>query len=160
MQEIQLHGKYGEGKVTLVDDRDYAYLNQWKWGLSKQNPYPIRNDSGNKIITMHRVIMSAKGKEMFVDHIDGDGLNNQRDNLRLSTNSQNQMNRHKTKGNSKYKGVSLVPYGKSHKWRPSIFTNNKKIQVFVNTETEAAKTYNQLAEKYFGEFAHLNKIEN
>lgn len=93
------------GKYALVDDGDFEYLNQWKWHAQfiKGIWYACRGVRQPKIaigipgkvvrILMHRVITGATGRWEIVDHIDHDGLNNQRHNLRIVTNSQNLRNR-------------------------------------------------------------------
>jgi HNH endonuclease len=90
-----------KGKFTKVDDEDYEYLMQWKWRLGSPD-YAVRSVYVGKIngqytyqfIPMHRVITGAK-KGQVVDHIDRDGLNNQRANLRKCTQRQNTFNRGK-----------------------------------------------------------------
>jgi hypothetical protein len=100
-----------QGKVALVDDEDYEYLNQWKWYLSKTNKHEYamrktsRNDpNGRKTIMLHRVIMNTPN-HLEVDHIDNNGLNNQKYNLRNCTGKNNRLNR-VAMGTSKYLGVS------------------------------------------------------
>lgn len=95
------------GKYALVDDEDWEQLSQYKW--SHQNGYAIRSKriSKDKVIQfkMHREIMNAPN-DYFVDHINGDGLDNRRNNLRLCTNQQNQYNSKKSvKNTSGYKGI-------------------------------------------------------
>ena len=104
MKEIKLN----HGYVTLVDDEDFEYLNQWKWQLNKTGNciYVDRITTTNKIrkvIKMHRLIMNTP-KDMQVDHIDHNGLNNQKNNLRNCSVAQNRMNR-KPSGTTKYLGV-------------------------------------------------------
>lgn len=156
--------KLTQGKYTLVDDKDFEYLNQFKWAV--KNPktgvlYAIRH---NKIINgspikgyrlLHRMIMNApKGTE--VDHKDGNGLNNQRSNLRVCTRSQNSANRPKQKNNkSGYKGVSFCKAYKN--WVAYIQINGKgKNLGYFKTAQEAAKRYDLKASELFGEFARLN----
>ena len=102
--------KLTQGKCTLVSNIDYTYLNQWKWFIvrSKKNWYAARRDNKYKVIFIHHVILNRIGKHNFiyVDHRDGDGLNNCRSNLRPATKSQNGGNRGLNKNNkSGYKGV-------------------------------------------------------
>jgi hypothetical protein len=162
MKEILLT----QGKVALVDDEDYGYLMQWKWclrgtGLGKF--YAIRGFSKSKksnikgSISMHRQLMKPE-KGYVIDHLDGNTLNNQKNNLRICTNSQNLMNRNKTVKNlSGYKGVSYDK--KMNKFRAQIVCNRKRhyLGLYVNP-VDAAYVYNQAAIKLHGEFAKLNDI--
>ena len=104
---------------------------------------------------MHNMILGTP-KGLHTDHKDGDGLNNQRSNLRLATPSENGANRLVGSNNtSGYKGISQ----KDKKWGAQI-TKNQKIVYLGRFETkiEAAKAYNTAAKKYHGEFARLNTI--
>jgi hypothetical protein len=97
-------------------------------------------------------------KDMDTDHINGDGLDNRRDNLRVCNCAQNQRNRGKQNNNqSGLKGVSWHKKGK--KWITQLKLNKKNIYLglFKNKE-RAAVAYNEAATKYHGEFARLNEI--
>ena len=96
---------------------------------------------------------------MQIDHINDNGLDNRRSNLRICSQSQNLMNcrKPKTLFSSKYKGVSWVQ--KHKRWKVSIaFKGKRKYIGHFLSEIDAAKAYNKAAEKYFGEFARLNKF--
>lgn len=156
MKEIKLT----QDKVALVDDEDFEYLNQWKWHTLKQRNrlYAIRSKGTKpfqKTISMHQQIMEFP-KGMHIDHIDGNGLNNQSKNLRICTNSQNLANRNKNITNtSGYKGVSL--YKATGKWKASISVSGKLFYLgCYNTPEEAAKAYDEAARKYQKEFAVFN----
>jgi hypothetical protein len=160
MKEIQLT----QGKVTLVDDDDFEYLNQWKWYVNNLSGkfYVIRNHRENKKfvaqLLMHRFIMNPS-KGLVVDHLNGDTLDNRKCNLRVCTYSQNRMNSTKTIYNkSGYKGVYWHKLGK--KWVSTIELNKTKhyLGLFYDIK-EAAKAYNDAAIKFYGEFAKLNKID-
>lgn len=103
MKEIQLT----QGRVALVDDEDYEFLNQFKWHADNHGHtfYAARSlwINGKKVIhLMHWYVMKGKG----VDHIKDGGLNNQKSNLRFCDKSKNAMNQKPRKvGTSKYKGV-------------------------------------------------------
>lgn len=157
MKEIKLT----QNKVAMVDDDDFEYLNQFKWTYYKSgHGYAGRRGKNNESILMHRDIMNVLNKNnTLIDHIDGNGLNNQKSNLRLANKSQNAFNRKKTsKNTSGYKGVTWSKYANS--WFVSITVNKRKIYLgnFKVIE-DAAKAYNEAALKYHGEFAHLNDIK-
>jgi hypothetical protein len=87
-----------QGKVTFVDDADFEIASQIKWFAMKgKNTHYAASWFGpwkeRKLLSLHRFLISPTSKSIYVDHIDGDGLNNQRSNLRQSTNKQNSANR-------------------------------------------------------------------
>ncbi len=149
-----------QGKTARVDDRDYTYLNQWHWHAYRVREiiYAQRSGDNNRHnILMHRQLLGVlDGFE--VDHIDGDGLNNCRTNLRVCLHQQNGYNRAKRIAKSSvYKGVSWHQI--CGKWRASIKVNGKMIDLgHFLSEKEAALSYNQAASYHFGEFAKLNVI--
>lgn len=153
-----------QGKVALVDIEDYDYLNQFKWYAQKCKNnlfYVVRNikKDGKQIkLCMHREIMKTP-KGMHTDHINGNGLDNRRNNLRICNSSKNQRNSGKHKNNtSGYKGVFWHNRGK--KWQASIGLNSKlKHLGLYSTKEEAAIAYNEAAKKYFGGFARLNTFK-
>lgn len=148
-----------KGKVALVDDGDFEYLNQWRWSFAggTAGNYARRNNHGDgrKTILMHRLIMNAPDG-VLVDHRDGNGLNNQKSNLRLCTHAQNMANRLSlTNSTSGYRGVS---YHKGRGfWVAYISHNNKQIHLGkYATAEEAAHAYDAAAQRLQGEFARLN----
>ena len=147
-----------QGKVALVDTEDYDYLNQWKWFTFKcrNTNYATRKYQG-KMLLMHRYIMKPSF-DMQIDHINMDGLDNRRDNLRICYHVQNLMNTKKHFDNtSGYKGVCY--HKLKRKWVVRINVNKKQIHLgyFIEKE-DAALVYNEAALKYHGEFARLNCI--
>ena len=156
MKEIQLT----QGKVAIVDDGDYEYLNQWKWyydhGYARRDK--IR-DKKKKRIYMHSFIMNTPAG-METDHKDNDkpdhGLDNRRDNLRVATNAQNKMNKGKGIDNaSGYKGVHWDK--RDNKWRATISMENRKKSLGYFTDPiEAARAYDAAARLHHGEYASLN----
>lgn len=106
---------------------------------------------------MHREVMKVT-KGQFIDHKNGNGLDNQKSNLRLCSNQENSRNqRLKVSNTSGYKGVSWSK--QLNNWAVQIRINGKKVHggYFLDKE-EAAKKYNELAKQYHGEFANLNII--
>lgn len=154
-KEIPLRGGY----IALVDEEDFAYLSQHKWRRTHhgRSSY-VSTQIAGKQTYMHRLIMNPPD-EIMVDHINGDGLDNRRANLRHATPQQNSMNRVRSKENSasKYLGVFLGRDGKS--WRAQIVVNTKLIYLGVfRTQREAALAYNEASRLHNGEFASLNEI--
>lgn len=101
------------------------------------------------------------GDRVQVDHVDGNGLNNCRSNLRLATQSENMWNRKKGKGQytSQYKGVSINKSMKTRPWMARLKVNGKPIYLgYYASEEEAALAYNEGTIKYHGKFARLNAI--
>jgi hypothetical protein len=152
-----------KGLWALVDDEDYEELSNYNWYANKNHKiiYAIRTCKKEDPTTMlmHRQIMRAK-KDQIMDHINGNGLDNRKINLRFCTNAQNQFNsriknRFKT---SKYKGICW--HKDKHKWQAIIQIAGQKIHLgyFVNGR-EAAIAYNAAARVLFGEFARLNEIQ-
>lgn len=148
-----------QGKFALVDGDDYELVTRFKWKYSNRG-YAAMNylEKGKyRTVLMHRLIM-GEPKGYFVDHIDGNPLNNQKENLRISTNKQNSFNQGRGKLNkSGFKGV----YWKkgNNKWAASIKTEGKSRHLgYFNTPEEAARIYNFWAADLFGEYARLNEI--
>lgn len=142
MKEISLT----QGRVALVDDDDFEQLNSVKWQASKRrrNWYASRSiKQGKKVIReyMHIVITGLITGEGFeTDHIDGDGLNNQKVNLRIVTRRQNCQNLHIEKS-SKYPGVYRT---KRNTWKACIDIGgvNRYLGTF-KTEEKAFRAYRQ-----------------
>ena len=152
MKEIPLT----QGKVTLVDDEDFEYLNQWKWyydncGYARRSIHVP--DQG--AILMHRAIVQTPD-DMETDHINGNKLDNQRTNLRICTMPQNRRNRRAYANNtSGFKGVVWNMSAK--KWEAYIRMNIKRIYLGLFADpAEAARAYDKAATQYYGEFANLN----
>ena len=100
-----------QGQFSLVDDEDFDILSKFKWYYSKgrNTNYAIAANN-RKLIRMHRLIMNPK-KGFVIDHINGDGLDNRRENLRICSYSHNSMNSALKKGNkSGIKGVFWSKY--------------------------------------------------
>jgi hypothetical protein len=150
------------GHKAIVDDEDYDHLKQYNWYAFK--PYKItyavrKGKRGERLtVRMHRQIMQVT-KNQTIDHINGNGLDNRKINLRLCDASTNQANMRSTynKKTSEYKGVSWNRNEKS--WVSQIQYQKRKFFLgYYKSEKEAAIAYNAAARVLFGEFAHLNKI--
>ena len=157
MKEIPLT----QGKVAIVDDEDYKYLSQFKWCAHKVYNifYAVRNireDGKQKTLQMHTAILGRKdGFEC--DHINGNGLDNRRSNLRLVTHRQNEQNRHKKK-TSKYPGIYWNKQNK--KWEALIRINGKRIHLgLFNDEYKAYLAYCKAVKEMTGQEC-LNDIVN
>jgi len=136
-------------QTILIDDEDYEWVSAVKW-------YTTSGYAKSYEFRMHRLIMNAP-PDMEVDHINGNGLDNRRANLRLCTKSQNQANCKTQIGTSKYKGVCWHDMGK--KWLAYIVKDYKTIYLgLYKTEDEAGLAYNFGAKHHFGEFAKPNPI--
>lgn len=138
----------------LIDDAEYEEVITHTW---TEHNGALYTRIGNNIVNLARFLLNCP-KGLEVDHIDHNRLNNQKNNLRICTSQQNNMNRCKSLAkSSKYKGVSWKK--EKHKWEVYIKLNHKIIHLgrFMN-EIDAAKTYNKAAIELFGEFAFLNEV--
>jgi hypothetical protein len=147
------------GLVSLVDDEDHEDLSQFNWfatnlGYAARN-MPRGESPRNEL--MHRRICGVEYGQ-YVDHINYNTLDNRRPNLRVCTNSQNNMSRLlSSNSTSGYKGVSwsLV----ANRWRSYIKINGRQIHLgYCDTKEEGALLYNKAALKHFKEFAILNEV--
>lgn len=157
-----------QGKVAVVDDEDLPFVNRRKW-FAHRTPkpggdvwYATRSARPPEVpkatmVYMHRELM-GNPTGLQVDHENGCGLDNRRSNLRVATHGQNCHNQRKTRGVSKYKGVTFCnnPYLRL-RWEAKL--NKEGICVLRErfaTEEEAARAYDTVAVQEFGEFARLN----
>lgn len=152
------------GGHCIVDEKDYDFLNQWSWTESKgkRTSYVIRSfyskvTKKSKTIMMHRIILGLTTKDFVADHINKNGLDNRRENLRAISYSNNSVTKNVYRNkSSNYRGVFLV----NGKFISQIRLNGKQIYLgsFIS-ELTAAEAYNKAAIKYHGEFANLNKFD-
>jgi len=147
--------KLTKGLVTIVDDADYELLSKIKWQAVKRSDgkgwYAVSKGG----IRMHRLIMGVTD-DRIVDHRDGDGLKNKRDNLRIGNQSKNCVNRKTTPGKH-LRGVVK----RNNKYRATIKLNGKTNHLgYFHTELEAHEAYLQAATKAHGDWMPLpNKPE-
>lgn len=143
-------------QFAIVDDGDFEWLNQWKWSCQKGIKYAARR-TNNRILLMHRFITNCPEK-MEVDHINGNGLDNQRNNLRIVTSHQNHFNHKLFKTNKTgYHGVYMDK--KLKKWGSGISLKGKHKHLgYFEDIKEAASAYNEAAIVYRGKYARLNQI--
>jgi hypothetical protein len=151
-----------KGKITIVDDCDYEYLNQWKWYCSSVG-YAVRdipcntNNRKRKTILMHREILNTPDG-MDTDHINHNTLDNRKCNLRICTRSQNEANKGLRRDNTS--GIKGISWNKQiKKWHAQMKQNGKLIHVgyFSNIE-DAINSYLTEYKEFYGEFAMLEKI--
>lgn len=157
-KEIRL----SQGFVALVDDEDYERLNQFKWFAHKSyNTYYAQRHTGPRsnrhLVHMHREVLPTP-TGFTPDHINWNGLDNRKDNLRPATGSQQQWNtRKQLSKNSKYKGVTKAHKSKIHPWVAVLVSKRKHYYLgCFATEEDAARAYDRAAREEFGEFAVLN----
>ena len=139
-----------QGKFAIVDADDYEWLSQWKWCARKGTSawYAIRNGDNR----MHRIIINTPSG-MDTDHINGNGLDNRKCNLRMCSRSQHHYNRKPKKG--KYKGVNIGGY--TNKWQARITVKGKRISLgYYKTKKDAALAYDNAAKKCCGNYARTN----
>jgi hypothetical protein len=158
-----------KGYTTTIDecDSDLSAIN-WAVRICRsglKHAFRHRRQQGKRLtVYLHRVIMGrVLGRDLdsseIVDHVDGNGLNNTRANLRLASHSQNLFNRGKASSNtSGYKGVYWCK--STQRWSASISVDNKYIWLGrFDSKHEAARAFNRAALEYHGDFARLNIIE-
>lgn len=159
VREIEL----SKGYIGLVDDSDYAEVSKHKWYAQtgrkgKKNVYVARRDyRTGKLVKLHRVLLGITDPKVQVDHINGNGLDNRRCNLRLVSNAENARNVSKRpECSTRYKGVC---YSKRDELYFAYINFNGKRQYLgysKDNPEELARIYDQKAKELHGEFAKLN----
>lgn len=148
--------KYGNFEV-IIDTEDWNKVKNYRWHVIKYNYISMQRNHKNT--SLHRFILNLNNFKPFVDHINGNPLDNRKHNLRICTQAENRRNSKIRKDNtSGYKGVVWSKWAK--KWMCRININKKSIHLgyFMNPR-DAAFFYNIHAIKYHGEFAQLNKLQ-
>lgn len=168
---ISYEGEYafipvGEHQV-IVDIAMLPFLKKYRWYAEKRgNTFYVRAHSlegdSQRLIYLHRFITELTDPKIQADHINGNGLDNRKSNLRICTNAQNCRNRKSPKtdkSKSIYKGVAWDTANR--KWRALITFNYKAIHIGrFDDEEEAARAYDKKARELHGEFAFLNFKES
>jgi hypothetical protein len=168
--QISLSGKHakkidddldGKGNLMLVSQSDANLVANFKWHLGSTG-YPSTYgtfDGSVKFsrpVTLHRILIGQLNEGLVVDHISRDKLDNRRENLRICTALENSYNRSKLKG-QKYKGVTKHQTKNGITYIASISKDGVKHEIKdIQTEEDAARIYDMMAEQLFGNFAGKN----
>lgn len=149
------------GQILRIDEADMPLVQQYRWHAKQEgrswyaygNTYDPEGKRG--VIKLHRLLLNALPSQ-FVDHVDGNGMNNTRANLRIATKQQNQANVRKRLSNrTGYKGVQQHHDGR---FRARIQVKGVGIHLgMFNTAEEAYAAYCTAARKHFGEFARIEE---
>jgi hypothetical protein len=167
---VPLHGEKAAGRMVLVSPEDHQFALGYRWHVWEDErpnydggPYAIAHiwrEGKRTTVFMHTLIAQRMGSEDWqkVDHKNFDGLDNRRENLRDGTRGNTHNQRPRDRCASKYKGVSW--HGQSEKWWARITIEGKTRSLGLHhDEADAARAYNAAAVELFGEYAHLNVIE-
>lgn len=162
MKTIPVASKVHGVHYALIDDEDFELISRYKWFLcAKTDGRRYSEGYLNRkqpLIRMHRLIMGVDDPKVHIDHKDHNGLNNQKENLRIATLSQNGWNTSKYSNNTTgFKGVIYIKLKQNYVVR--IMANRKQIHggTFLNA-VDAAKRWNELSRQYHGEFAYQNPV--
>ena len=156
MKKVQLFSIKGpRDEYTLVSNEDYDWVNRHKWFVSTPGYAYRYTDKHTKIMLHHLIAPAPEG--MVRDHINGNTLDNRRENLRVCTRAQNNRNVGLSRNNkSGYKGVCFFKRDKT--WQAYIDFNGRKHLGYFKTARQAAEVYNRAAKELHGDFARLNAV--
>ena len=166
MREITIIGNVAHipltrGMVAIVDAEDFHLVDGRKWSAKVDGEHVYASSNGRdnrgqrKTLRLHRHILGVTSSGVEIDHIDGNGLNNRRENLRIVTKAQNQHNRKKSANNtSGFKGVFW--HRAAGKWAAAIRLNGKRshLGLYVRPE-DAHAAYQSASERLHGEFGRV-----
>lgn len=148
-----------KGKYALVDDEDYGRLSRYSWHYDKNGYAYRRKTTGhyeNKLISMHREIVGNIPESKIIDHKNRRKLDNRKENLRITSQSNNAANSPPRKGSSKYKGVHWSNEYK--RWVAKIEKEGKHYYLgMFDCEDNAAVAYNKKAVELYGDYALINE---
>jgi hypothetical protein len=153
----------GNGQFAKIDVEDYDKVKGYWWSLSTKRGFTqyaqahSSHDSKSRLhLSMHRLILGLTDTGL-VDHINGDGIDNRKSNLRIATTQENAFNQKSNRGSSKFKGVSFRK--DNNLWRAYITKDGKRTYLGDHaTEVDAAMAYNKAASQQFGIYARLNHV--
>lgn len=150
--KLNLKGRAENDRSTLISKNDLPLVINYDWYLGKDG-YPVAFDKKYGRIKLHRLLMPCP-KGMVVDHINHDRCDNRRINLRICTPKENSYNHSKIHSkNDKYKGVRKL----KDTYNATISKDGKRYEIKgIQSEKEAAKIYDMMAEELFGEYAGKN----
>lgn len=155
MKEIDITGTTNK---AIIDDEDFPLISSHKWSFSRSTKYPRCVNKKGETVYMHRLLMGlTHGDPRCVDHINGNVLDNRKENLRLCTKQQNACNkRNKDLPKSGFRGVRK---SSKNRWQAvlTIRGKTKVLGTFIE-KTEAARAYDKEAIRLFGEFACTNTM--
>lgn len=161
-----------KGMVSLIDDEDFHQVNSLKWYVSittDGKPY-ARHDKHlgmngekeiRKRISLHRFLMGVEDPKIFVDHKNGNTLDNRKENLRIASVKQNNQNRNKqtSHNTSGYRGVSYNKKAKKYEAYGNDPTGKRIYLGLFSNPKEAAKAFDEFAKINYGKFMGQLNLE-
>lgn len=146
------------GLFAIVDEDMVEDLNRFSWSAAPDGNtcYAIANDADDNTIRMHRhVLRINRGENVTIDHINGNGIDNRRENLRIVSRSENQLNRKHPRKSTKNRFRGVVP-GLTKGWQTLLNINGKKTKKNFDNEVDAARYYDYMMFTYKGPKAKTN----